>query len=62
VVTGAVVDEAHAHGLFVYPYTVNEPADMLRLLAAGVDGMITAAPDRLDVVLREMRQVAHLAS
>jgi glycerophosphoryl diester phosphodiesterase len=62
VVTGAVVDEAHAHGLFVYPYTVNEPADMLRLLAAGVDGMITDAPDRLDVVLREMRQVAHLAS
>ena len=62
VVTDAVVDEAHAHGLFVYPYTVNDPDDMARLLAAGVDGMITDAPDRLDVVLRQMRRVAHLAS
>jgi len=35
---------------------------MVRLLAAGVDGMITDAPDRLDVVLRQMRRVAHLAS
>jgi len=62
VVNGAVVEEAHAHGLFVYPYTVNDPDDMVRLLAAGVDGMITDAPDRLDVVLRQMRTVAHLAS
>lgn len=62
VVSRAVVEEAHAHGLFVYPYTVNDPDDMVRLLAAGVDGMITDAPDRLDVVLRQMRTVAHLAS
>ena len=62
VVSGEVVDEAHTHGLFVYPYTVNDPGDMVRLLAADVDGMITDAPNRLDVVLRRMRQVAYLAS
>ena len=62
VVNGAVVDEAHAHGLFVYPYTVNDPDDMERLLAEGVDGMMTDAPDRLDLVLRQMPRVAYLAS
>ena len=61
-VSGVVVDEAHAHGLFVYPYTVNEPDDMVRLLAMGVDGMMTDAPDRLDIVLRQMPRVAYLAS
>ncbi|MDQ3662443.1 MAG: glycerophosphodiester phosphodiesterase, partial [Actinomycetota bacterium] len=62
VVGEAIVNEAHAHGLFVYPYTVNDSDDMVRLLAAGVDGMITDAPDRLDLVLRQMLRVAHLAS
>ena len=34
-------------GLKVIPWTVNEPADMDRLLAMGVDGIITDYPDRL---------------
>jgi glycerophosphoryl diester phosphodiesterase len=62
VVSSEVVNEAHAHGLFVYPYTVNDPGDMVRLLTIGVDGMITDAPDRLDVVLRQLRRVAPMAS
>ena len=34
-------------GLRVVPWTVNEPKDMDRLLAAGVDGLITDFPNRL---------------
>jgi glycerophosphoryl diester phosphodiesterase len=50
-VDAAVMDEAHARGLSVHPYTVNDLAEMARLLALGVDGMITDFPDRLDSLL-----------
>ena len=39
--------EAQALGLKVVPWTVNEPALMDRLIAWGVDGLITDYPDRL---------------
>ncbi len=39
--------EAHALGLRVVPWTVNEEADMTRLIEAGVDGIISDYPDRL---------------
>ena len=48
-----LVTEAHERGLSVHPYTVNETSDMVRLLSAGVDGMITDFPDRLDALLWE---------
>jgi glycerophosphoryl diester phosphodiesterase len=48
----ALVDAAHARGLGVHPYTVNEPAEMRALLGAGVDGMFTNFPDRLEALLR----------
>ncbi|ALW84422.1 glycerophosphodiester phosphodiesterase [Hymenobacter sedentarius] len=38
-------------GLRLVPWTVNEPADMQRLLALGVDGMTTDYPDRLLSIL-----------
>lgn len=47
----AVVAEAHALGLAVIPWTVNDPKDMERVLALGVDGLITDYPDRLRTVL-----------
>ncbi len=45
------VEEAHALGLSVIPWTVNEPADMERVVGWGVDGMISDYPDRLRAVL-----------
>ena len=45
-VTAAAVREAHRAGTQVLPWTVNEPADMRRLRALGVDGFITDYPDR----------------
>ena len=46
------VAEAHSLGLTVVPWTVNEPAEMERILALGVDGMISDRPDLLREVLR----------
>jgi glycerophosphoryl diester phosphodiesterase len=47
------VRSAQALGLQVMPWTVNEPADMRRLLDWKVDGIITDYPDRLRNVMRE---------
>ena len=35
------------------PWTVNDPADMRRLIDWKVDGLITDYPDRLREVMRE---------
>ena len=48
----AAVKTTHALGLKVVPWTVNDPADMDRLIAWGVDGIITDYPDRLRQALR----------
>jgi glycerophosphoryl diester phosphodiesterase len=52
-VTPARVQEAHALGLKLLPWTVNERADMQRLLDLRVDGLITDYPDRLRAVMTE---------
>lgn len=49
----AQVRQAHAAGVRVVPWTVNEPEDWRRLLAWGVDGITTDYPDRLAVLLQE---------
>ncbi|NNC91467.1 MAG: hypothetical protein HKN80_03125, partial [Acidimicrobiia bacterium] len=41
------VDQAQTAGLEVMPWTVNDPSDMTRLIALGVDGLITDRPDLL---------------
>ncbi|MGQ0814574.1 MAG: glycerophosphodiester phosphodiesterase [Gemmatimonadota bacterium] len=46
-VDAALVEAVHDQGLAVHPYTVNEPDEMKRLIALGVDGMFTDFPDRL---------------
>ncbi len=45
--TPALLQEAHARRLTVLVWTVNNPADMERLIDMGVDGIITDYPDRL---------------
>jgi glycerophosphoryl diester phosphodiesterase len=51
--TEALVKEAQSLGLKVIPWTVNNPADMERLVGWGVDGLITDYPDRLRQVLQQ---------
>jgi glycerophosphoryl diester phosphodiesterase len=50
-VTDELVAAAHRHGLLVHPYTVDEEADMERLIGFGVDGIFTNYPGRLVSVL-----------
>jgi glycerophosphoryl diester phosphodiesterase len=52
-VTEALVKEAQAIGLKVIPWTINNPADMERLIGWGVDGIITDYPDRLRTVMQQ---------
>lgn len=47
VVTPAFVKAVHRKGLTVHIWTVNDPADMKRLIECGVDGIISDYPDRL---------------
>ncbi|PSL39571.1 glycerophosphoryl diester phosphodiesterase [Labedella gwakjiensis] len=49
VVTRRSVRAFHSAGIEVHVWTVNDPRDMRRLLALGVDGIVT---DRCDVALR----------
>ncbi len=41
------IDEAHARGLALYPFTVDDRKEWSRLLAMGVDGIFTNTPDHL---------------
>lgn len=43
-VTASSVERAHAAGLPVLAWTVDEPADLVRVVDAGVDGVITNDP------------------
>lgn len=52
-VTGEFVEAAHERNLQVHVWTINETADMKRLLDAGVDGIMTDYPDRLLTVLKQ---------
>jgi len=52
-VSPRLVRELHARGIPVHIWTVNDVADMNRLLDWGVEGIITDFPDRLARVLHE---------
>jgi glycerophosphoryl diester phosphodiesterase len=43
-VTAELVDAAHAVGLRVVPWTVNDLRQMAELMALGVDGLVTDEP------------------
>lgn len=48
-----LVEAIHSSGAQVHNWTVNEAADMHRLLNLGVDGIVTDRPDVLNDVMRE---------
>jgi glycerophosphoryl diester phosphodiesterase len=50
-----LVKEAHALGLKVIPWTLNQTEDMARLIDWGVDGLITDRPDFLRDVMAEKK-------
>jgi glycerophosphoryl diester phosphodiesterase len=51
-----LITAAHRADKQVHAWTVNDPADMHRLLNLGVDGIVTDRPDLLNRVLAERRQ------
>jgi glycerophosphoryl diester phosphodiesterase len=55
-VNQATVDQIHAAGRHLHVWTVNDPAEMRRMLALGVDGLMT---DRADV-LRDLLRAENL--
>jgi glycerophosphoryl diester phosphodiesterase len=56
VVTSDLVALAHRRGLRVHVWTVNEPAEMTRLLDLGVDGLVTDQLSTLREVLTQRGQ------
>jgi|TARA_B100002003_G_scaffold247119_1_gene278055 glycerophosphoryl diester phosphodiesterase len=52
-VDASFVKNAHAHHLEVNPFYADDKAEMKRLIACGVDGVLTNYPDRLYEVLDE---------
>jgi len=52
VVTAAVVARVHAAGKVIHVWTIDDPAEMERLIDLGVDGIVTDRPDLLKAVLQ----------
>lgn len=48
VISKRLISIAHARGVEVHAWTINDPEEMLRLVAMGVDGIVT---DRADIAL-----------
>lgn len=52
VVTQGFIDKAHANGLAVHVWTINDRALMEELIAMGVDGIMTDRPELLEAILQ----------
>jgi glycerophosphoryl diester phosphodiesterase len=53
IVTPRFIAAAHAAGLEVHVWTINDPGEMRDLLAMGADGIMTDRPDLLRAVMTE---------
>lgn len=53
IVTRAMVDLAHRHGIAVHVWTIDDPEEMFRLLELGVDGVMTDRPATLKQVMSQ---------
>jgi glycerophosphoryl diester phosphodiesterase len=58
VANDGLVSVAHRKGLRVHVWTINEEKDMRRLLATGVDGIVSDNPALLKRIVDEMRSCA----
>ncbi|RMH70404.1 MAG: glycerophosphodiester phosphodiesterase [Actinomyces sp.] len=56
IVTPRFVETAHHYGIDVHVWTIDDPAEMRRLLDLGVDGIMTDEPETLLRVVSEYRQ------
>jgi glycerophosphoryl diester phosphodiesterase len=52
-ITAELLNEAHELGIQVFVWTVDSKNDMERLIAMGIDGIITNRPDILKDIIRE---------
>ena len=50
----SLVNDAHRHNMSVIFWTVDDEADMRKLIKLGVDGIITDRPDRLEALYLEL--------
>ncbi|MDH4148831.1 MAG: glycerophosphodiester phosphodiesterase [Acidimicrobiia bacterium] len=56
IITDRFLDHAHAHGMQVHAWTIDDPDEMRQLLDQGVDGIMTDRPAVLKQVLHERGQ------
>src|ERR1700730_1307975 len=59
-VTRELVEQAHGADLQVATWTVDDPQEMRRIIAAGVDGVMTNFPDRLSAVIEDLQEAENL--
>ncbi len=57
-VTPKLIGEIREGGLKAIAWTVNDPKRMRELIRAGIDGIITDYPERLESVIAEIETVA----
>lgn len=53
VLSADFIADAHANGLAVHPWTINDPAEMESLLDMGADGIMTDRPTELERIIRK---------